>query len=367
MRNFVSVIFPILFLASCSDKTPEKEPVIRPIAWQEVTFSPLEQIRTLSGIVAPVETATLSFEVAGKVETVAAKLGDKVTKGQLLVQLNQRSFALSLQSAEANLQQVEANYAEAKNAYERFSKLIKQGLVSQSDFDNAKAAFESTKSAVAVAQAKVDIAQKNLQDSTLLAPYNGVITNRFIEPSQQISPGIPILEIEGRHGLEVNVMVPETLIRNLSKDTKLSVTFPVLNQVTLPGSITEIGTRAQSANAFPLTLILNQSHEGLRAGMTAEVSFTFQGRGRTGHNGPSARVPTTAIGADLEQKSYVFVYNKATKTINKRYVQTENVINNQIILSAGLEEGEIIATAGIAFLRDGQQVTLLDQQTQRFN
>ncbi|MDO6428686.1 efflux RND transporter periplasmic adaptor subunit [Thalassotalea sp. 1_MG-2023] len=366
MRNIFYCFF-LLFLVACSDNSPKKEPLIRPIAWQKVSLSPMEQVRTLSGIIAPVETATLSFEVAGKLEDVPVNLGDTVQKGQRLAQLNQRSFSLSVQSANANLQQIQANFSEAKSTYNRFKQLIKQELVSQSDFDNAKAAFESTKSAVAVAQAQVDIANKNQQDSILLAPYDGVITNRLIEPSQQVTPGQPIFEIEGEHGLEVHVMVPETLIRELTKNTELNVTFPVLNQVVMKGHITEIGTRAQSANAFPLTVMLNDNHDALRAGMTAEVSFTYKNSEQSGYSGPAIRIPATAIGADLEQKSYVFVYNKTSKTLNKRYVHAENVINNEIILSKGLKNGEIIATAGIAFLRDGQQVTLLDQQTQRFN
>lgn len=366
MRNIFYCFFCLSLLA-CSDNTPKKEPIIRPIAWQKVTLSPMEQVRTLSGIIAPVETATLSFEVAGKLEDVPVNLGDTVQKGQRLAQLNQRSFKLSVQSAKANLQQVTANFSEAKSTYNRFKKLIKQDLVSQSDFDNAKAAFESTKSAVAVAQAQVDIANKNLQDSTLQAPYDGVITNRLIEPSQQITPGQPIFEIEGEHGLEVHVMVPETLIRELSKNTQLNVTFPVLSQVVIQGRITEIGTRAQSANAFPLTVILNNHHDGLRAGMTAEVSFTYQKSEQSGYSGPAIRVPATAIGADINQQSYVFVYNESSKTLSKRFIKADNVINNDIILSDGLEDGEIIATAGIPFLRDGQKVTLLDKQTQRFN
>lgn len=366
MRTYFIVLL-MLLTAGCSEPQPEKTTVIRPIAWTQVSMSSLEQVRTLSGIIAPVETASLSFEVNGKTESVSVNLGDTVTKGQQLAKLNQRSFNLGLQSAMATLKQMQAAYSEAKNEYQRYTKLSEQGLVSKSGFDNAKAGFESSKSAVDVAQAQVDIARKNIQDSTLSAPYDGVITKRTIEPSQQVSAGQTLFEIEGTHGLEVQLMVPETLIRELNQDTQLTVTFPVLPQLQLTGHITEIGTRAQTANAFPLTAILDQSNEALRAGMTAEVEFTFEGRGRTGFQGPSIKVPINALGADVGQKSFVFVYNPQSQQVNKRYVQTENVLGNHVYLSSGLKNGEIIAVAGVAFLRDGQQVTLLDKHTQRFN
>jgi multidrug efflux pump subunit AcrA (membrane-fusion protein) len=89
--------------------------------------------------------------------------------------------------------------------------------------------------------------------------------------------------------------------------------------------------------------------------------------GRTGYTGPSIRIPVSSLGADVKQKAYVFVFNPETQLLEKRFVQTENVINNEVIISKGLNDNEIIATAGIAFLRDGQKVSLLDNAVQRFN
>ncbi len=356
-----------LFLVACSKPEVVNKEVIRPIAWTTAKASALEQIRTLSGIVSPVEDTKLSFEVIGKVENVYVRLGNHVSKGEKLASLNQRSFNLSVQSAQAQLEQAQAGYSEAKSGYQRYKKLIDQGLVSQSGFDNAKAAFETSKSAVDVAQAQVDIANKNLQDSILKAPYDGIITKRLIEPSQQISAGQPGFEIEGNHGLEVHVMVPETMIRDLTQDAIIPIRFPALRGVTMQGRIAEIGTRAESANAFPVTVVLKDRSPLLRAGMTAEVDFRFQGIGITGYQGNTITVPITALSAGADQKTYVFVYDEESSVVRRREVQTENVMENQIYLSSGLKSGEIIAIAGVAFLRDGQKVTLLDKQIQQFN
>jgi len=366
MRIF-SITLITLFLFACNEQTEITNKPIRPIMWTEVNLSTLEQIRTLSGIVAPVEATKLSFEVSGKLETIKVNLGDEVKKGQELASLNQRSFNLSRQSAQAKYQQARASLADAKNSYHRYEKLIEQGVVSQSGFDNAKATYDASKSAVDVAIAQVDITNKDLQDSILLAPYDGIITKRTFEPSQQISAGQLAFEIEGKHGLEVQVMVPETLIQQLTRNAILAIRFPVLPEINMLGRVTEIGTRAESANAFPVTVVLQDEHLLLRAGMTAEVEFVFEGVGRTGHKGPVIRIPMTALSAGLAQKVYAFVYDKTTQVVRRTEVQTENVLNNEVYISSGLQQGDIIATAGIAFLRDGQQVTLIDYQTQRFN
>ncbi|GAA6203690.1 efflux RND transporter periplasmic adaptor subunit [Thalassotalea sp. SU-HH00458] len=365
--RYLLIILTSFVLISCSEQAVTTEKAVRPIAWIKVEETKLQQLRTLSGIVAPVEATSLSFEVMGKVESVDVKLGDQVVEGQVLAQLNHRSFELALKSAQAQLDKAETAMIEAKNSFTRYSQLIKQGLVAQSGFDNAKANYESSKSAVGVAQAQLDIVKKNLQDSTLKAPYQGVITKRLIEPSQQISAGQSAFQIEGKHGLEVNVMVPETIIRELRQDTILPVRFPVLTETTILGRISEIGTRAETANAFPVTVVLQEENPLLRAGMTAEVDFTFEGIGQTGYQGVTISVPFSALKAGVNQKSYVFVYDPEKQVVNQRQVQTENILNNIAFLSSGLQNGEIIATAGVAFLRDGQKVTLFDKNIQRFN
>lgn len=366
MRTFTLLIFTLALLG-CNEPVKEETKPIRPIMWTTAVTSTFEQIRTLSGIVAPVEATKLSFEVQGKIQEITVNLGDEVVKGQELARLNQRNFSLGLQSAQAQYQQAKATLSDTKSSFGRYQKLLTQGVVSQSGYDNAKANYDASKSAADVANAQLDIASKNLQDSILLAPYDGIITKRLYEPSQQISAGQSLFEIEGNHGLEVHVLVPETLIRELTQNTILPISFPVLPNFVIQGRITEIGTRAEFANAYPVTVVLQGDNPLLRAGMTAEVEFSFAGTGRTGYTGDAIRIPVTSLSAGLSQKSYVFVYNKETEQVVKTEVQTENIFKNEIIISSGLKDGDIIATAGVAFLRDGQQVSLADASIQLFN
>lgn len=357
----------IFLLAACSKKPADDRPVVRPIAWIQVSQHDLTQIRRLAGVVEPVETANLSFLASGKVDKVNVKLGQSVAAGDQLASLDQRSFNLNYQSAEAQLEQSDAALVEAKNEFARYSDLVEKGVVSRSGFDTAKSNFESARSARNVAQTRLDISRKDLQDSQLLAPYSGTITKRSVEPSQQVSVGQAVFEIEGKDGLEVQVTVPETIIQELSMGMKLPVHFPAMPKITLQGIITEVGARAASANAFPVSLVLQDIPEELRAGMTAEVDVTFRGVGRTGYQGQSIKVPVSSILAGQGQQAFVYVFDPELKMVNKRLVQTEDIIDNQIYVSSGLEAGEIIATAGVTFLRDGQNVSLLEQQTQLFN
>ena len=367
MRLLLLGFITITLVTGCTKNEPPFEEVIRPIAWQEVQQSSFDQVRRLSGTIFPVAEANLSFEVGGKIEWIKVKLGDEVKRGDALARLDQRNFNLSRQSAEANLQRSYSALSEAENEYKRYAELSSKGLVSKSGFDNAKAAFESATSAVNISKTQLDIANKDLSDSILKAPYNGKITKRLLEPSMQVSPGQAIFQIEGDDGLEIQVMVPETLIRDLSKGSEIDIHYPAFPRLNSRGTVAEISSRAATANAFPVTILINSELKNLRAGMTAEVDFTFQGVGRTGFNGKAFRLPISALAADEGQKSYVFVYNVEQQILQKRMVQTESILNNEVLVSAGLVPGEIIAIAGISFLRDGQSVRLLDKHIQRFN
>ncbi|WP_196138654.1 efflux RND transporter periplasmic adaptor subunit [Aliikangiella sp. G2MR2-5] len=366
MRTFFFILL-LFLITSCTDKPKVKEPVIRPIAWIKVENYRLEQVRRLSGSLDAVEAANLSFQLNGKVDKVLANLGDSVKKGDALAMLDTRSFELILQGAQAQLQQSKANLTEAENEFRRYQELVKKKLVSQSGFDNAKAVYESAQSAVEVSISQLNIARKDLQDTILIAPYDGKISKREVEPSQQITAGQTVFEIEGEHGLEVNVLVPENLVQLLLRNKSFPVRFPANRELSLSAKIAEIGSKAVAANAFPVTLTLEEQDPRLRAGMTAEVDFTFEGQGRTGYTGESIKVPVSAISAGTDESSYVFVYDPDKGIVNKREVQTENIINNEIFISSGVQPGDIVATAGVAFLRDGQKVVLLDDSVQRFN
>lgn len=367
MRTLIAIMSLGILLCACKEPPANKSEVIRPIDWIQVETSSFDQLRRLSGTVQPVDSTSLSFQVGGKVQEVLVKLGDVVKKGDSLAVLDQRVYKMNQQSSQANLQKAKSALVEANNEFIRYTELSQKGLISNSGFDSAKSAYETANSSVNLAKSQLEISSKDLQDTRLYAPYDGKITQRLAEPSMQVTPGRTIFEIEGVNGLEIQILVPETLIHNLSNGEKVAIRFPVFPNIKANGTISEISTRAQTANAFPVTVAINSKLAHLRAGMTAEIDFTFKGIGITGHQGDVYRLPIGALGAGAGQSAYVFIYDTSTKTVRKQTVNIENIIDNQVLVSNGLKSGQVIASAGISFLRDGQTVSLLNKQVKRFN
>ncbi|GLS24753.1 efflux RND transporter periplasmic adaptor subunit [Marinibactrum halimedae] len=354
-------------LSGCAEENVVVEKKPRPIAWVQVSTSEMSQVRRISGILQAAESAQLSFQVTGKIKSVPARLGDQVKAGDVLAELDESSYELNVKAANAQVHESEAAVREATNEFERQANLYEKGWVSKALYDDAETALESAKSTLEVAQAQLDLANKDLRDAVLRAPYDGTITARNIEPSQQVSAGQSCFEIEGQGGLEISVVAPETIVGQMQYSDVFKASFPAIPDLTLDARITEIGSQAEAANAFPITLFVQDSPAILRAGMSAEVDFTYMGTGRTGYTGPAIRVPMSALVAGEGQTSFAFVYDESTSTVQRRAVQTENIINNEMLISSGLEDGEIIASAGVVYLYDGQEVTLLNRGPRVFN
>jgi RND family efflux transporter MFP subunit len=361
----LTVLMFVLF--GCDQQESSQEKIIRPITWEKVAVASFEQVRKISGVVQSAEETKLSFQLAGKVEQVFVNLGDKINKGDVLAQLDNRAYALNQQSSQVQLEKAQSQLVEAKNQFDRFEELAKNGLVSRAEYDSAKAKYQSASSAVDQAKTQKSIADKDLADSVLLAPYSGKITQRLIEPAMQLQIGQNAFEIAGQAGLEVQVLVPETLLANITYNKEFLIHFPFLVDAKAFGVVTEIGSKAQTANAFPVTLLINTPIKALRAGMSAEVDFTFEGVGQSGFSGEVARLPLSAVLSGEQQNNYVFIYEDKSKTVSKRKIQIENILNNEVLVSSGLSTGEVVATAGVHYLTDGQQVKLFNSKVKQFN
>lgn len=357
-------------VSGCSEPQTTVEEQPKPIMWMKVEKSDFTQVRKISGILRPTESAQLSFQVSGKIKDVYIKLGGIVKKGQVLAQLDKSNYTLTMRAAQGQLKEAQAVFADARITYDRQSILYRKNVIAKSSYDNAKAGIERSKSMVEVAEAQLDLAKKSLKDTSLVAPYDGQITRRLIEPSQAIASGQPCFEISGNQGLELSVLVPETIVNYLDKQHLYKVSFPSYPELKTQARISEIGSKAQTANAFPFILSLNKQSPTLRAGMSAEVDFIFietKDKGADSRGVKIVRVPPAAIMTGEGESAYVFVFDESARVVKKRKVKPENIINNEVLITSGLEPGEIIATAGVVYLYDGQKVRLMDLGPKVFN
>lgn len=364
----LTVLANALFLSGCKDKEIEQIPP-KTVVWQILEKDPGTFSRELSGVLQPAHMAELSFEVSGKIDNVNVELGEAFQKGAVLAILDKTIYTLTVEQRKGELSEARARLQETENDYRRKKRLLKDGAVSKSVYDVAKSQYESTKDQVAVARSRLSIAEEDLEDTQLIAPYDGSVSRRHIEPAQRITAGMTAFEIQGNTFLEISLSVPETIIGQLKVGQESMVTFPALPSFEYTkATITEIGTQADMANAFPVILSLPEQSRDLKPGMTAEVSFVL---GDPDKKGEGFRVPVTAISAANDQNHFVFkiVENEDASflKLQRTAVNIQDLRGDEVLIQGELLAGERIVRAGLAFLQDGQMVSLKGENTVIYN
>jgi RND family efflux transporter MFP subunit len=365
MKSFFNrLLIKILFMAiiwtavtACKEKIEIVEQVR---AIKTITVSELAtgQIRKFSGIVGATDSSNLSFEVGGKVETVDVDVGDPVRKGQLLAVLDKEPYRLEVDAAQADLVKARANVLNTKEEYERQERVYSQGAGAKSKLDRTKYNYNAAKSQVNYQIAKLNMAKRNLRKTMLISPYDGHIAWRSVDPHEEVKVGQKVFAIDAKGALEVYLAVPETTIHRVNISTPATVRFPTLPAQSVKGRISDIGSAAVKANAFPVKVGLIEPPANINPGMTAEVSLVLKGDSQIA----GYLVPVQAIlpAKDVRQ-GYAFVYDPETSTVRKTLIRSLGSERNMAIVSEGLSAGDIIAVAGVSFLADGMKVKLLEQ------
>ncbi len=356
--------------SGCREAEPPPDFPPRAIRWMKVSGTlPAEQ-RVVSGIVMAVDDTRLAFEVGGSVDTVEVQLGDHVVRNQVLARLDPEPFELAVRDARAELDKAIAARQRAESDYARTLSLYRENVASRQELDRNTASRDSSISQVEASRARLELAERDLRRSVLRAPFDGAISVRNIDPAMKLISGQGAFEMDSEEsGLRVEVQMPETLILRVRQGSSVDVSFPSLT--TSPGGgaqvataeavVTEIGTRASTGNAFPVRANLISPPDGLRPGMTAELSFALEAAPGSDLGLDGFVIPFSAINAEAEEAFSVFVYEHDSSTVKQTPVRTGGVRDNEVAVLEGLSEGQIIATAGVAFLRDGQEVRLMDE------
>jgi RND family efflux transporter MFP subunit len=343
-------------LTACKEKS-EIAKIIRPIETITVGEQAADELGKYPGVVAAVESSGLSFEISGQVESVAVDIGDSVTKGQVLAVLDPERYQLDANAAEAELVTAKNNIAKTQAELERQKRLLERGAGVESLVEVAEFNYKSALSAVNVQTAKLDLANRNLRNTQLLSPYDGVIAWRSVEPNEEVPAGLKILEINAVGKMEVELAIPETTIHRINIDDPVMITFPTLPLDSANGRISYIGGAAVMADAFPVKVELIDPAEQVKPGLTAEVNLNLQ------DEDPEAGylIPIQALLPTPEpNRGFVFVFDPDTSTVRKTPVRTGGAGQNKVIVDEGLDAGDVIAMAGVSFLADGMEVTLME-------
>ncbi len=356
---FLPFILPV---SACKEAPPPPPERIRAVKTAVVAELTSGQSRKFPGTVRAVNTSSISFEVGGLVHAVRVDIGNRVKKGELLAVLDKKPFELNVESGRAALSRAHARFNEKKSAYEREIRIqsLDSGATSQKAVDQALSAYESTRQDVSYNQAQLDLAKRDLAKTELRAPFNGVVSTRTVEPFEEVRRGQSVLELFVEGAMEVEIKVPENLIGNVSVGLKGDVRLPNRPDEVYHAVVSDVGSAATNANAFPVKARLRDADHFVRPGMTAELSLVFP----RDNQEPTYLVPVQALAPGVDKDSWsIFLFDPNTSTVRRTAVEGKGIVGNQAIVTKGVSRGDIVVIAGVSFLRDGQKVKLVAKRS----
>jgi len=412
LRRFVEValfIMPVFVLTTgCTPPVATRADAIRPVKTMVVTAGGETHQRIFPGKVEASKKVELAFQVPGLLATFPVRAGQKVTRGEVIAQLRPDEFQARLKTLQGQLDQAravlrslqagvrpeeklrlegqvraaEARLANARTELDRDERLVKTGAQSRSAFElsqttyrvaqeDYKAAKQMLEKGVMAREEDIDAqqgqvrgiegrvveAKLQLDDTTLRAPYDGVIAQRFVEQNQNITARQAIVKFQDVDEIEVAVDVPEALMVSDIRTAdilEMLATFSGAPGTQFPVHIIEVAQRADPiTQTFKVRVAMKATPElNLLPGMTATVAITYR---RSAALGNQILVPISSIYKDGKGEQVVWIIG-ADQVVSRRVVKLGEATGGQIEVKEGLQPGDRIAVAGATFLREGMKV-----------
>ena len=296
MRLVYTTLLSALFLGfySCGDSAKEQKEDTRPaVSVQVNTVSSKDNpaFLTASGVVEAVNSTTLSTRMMGFVDKVHVNVGQKVTKGQLLLSINNSDLSAKQAQATAGITEAQAAFDNAEKDYNRFKSLYEDNSATRKELDDMLAHYNMAKARLEGAKSMANEVRSQFAYSDLRAPFNGVVTSRMIEEGDMANPGVPLISVEAPGNYEVMASIPESEISKVKSGTEVNVFVRSL-QAEVKGKVTEVSSSAiNTGGQYLVKVKLEETDKNILSGMYATVRFPIE----SSSDMSAILIPTSAL------------------------------------------------------------------------
>lgn len=305
---------------------------------QAITLKPESVNNDISypGTFEPNKETKVSADMQGKINLVLVDIGSIVKKGEALIQLDNSLLKLQLQSVEIQIEGLEADV-------KRYTVLAEADAIQGVQLEKTELALKS-------ARVQKATLMEQINKTTIMAPFSGIVTAKLTEEGAFAAPGIPLLQITDISYLKFTVNVPENELYQFKLNQIYKLIADVYPETVLPGKVIMTGSKTNIGNSFPVQFSVNNTSDlKIKSGMFGEVNFK---------NDSEAKfiiIPASSIvGTNIKPQVYTVNSGKAILkniTISTRF-------QNKAVVSDGLIGGDVIITNGFINLFEGANVSV---------
>ena len=376
---------------ACSSKTSAEEahaanvPEPPAIAAVSVESRGIDRFIKVTGSLTADEQAEVSAETGGRVIATPVERGTRVSEGTVLVRVSPAEASAQLQEAESNAEQIEARlgleprdtfdrkvvpdvmnarasleWAEAE--FGRIRSLLDQKVVSQSEFDQRRTQVEAARQQYLVAQntaeqsyrslqaarARVSVSRKALSDTTVRAPFSGIVAERLVSVGDYVTRGTRVVTVVRIDPMRVELTVPEQAVSLVHAGQPVRLTVDAYPDDVFDATIRFVSPSLRAdQRALTVEAIAPNADGRLKPGLFATASI------QQPHSAPALLVPVTSV-ETVSGTSRVYVIKDAK--VEERVVTLGERVRDQIELTSGVSAGEIVAAEPNGRLSDGAAV-----------
>ncbi|MBD3589075.1 efflux RND transporter periplasmic adaptor subunit [Bacteroides sp. GM023] len=346
--RFLLCIFCLCLLASCGKGEKKADEPVRVKVAEAETLIPSSE-REFSFISKPFKETELSFRVGGPIDRFEVYAGNFYHRGDMIAEIDSRDFRIRKERAEAI-------YNQAKAEFERIKVLYEKNNLSASAYEKARADYTSAKTAF-------ETATNELNDTRLVAPFDGYVGEVYIEKFQDVKATQPVVSFIDITQLKIEAYVTQDIALQAEKIKEVGVRFDVRSDAVYPAKVVEVSKSTTRNNlSFLLTALLPNKQGEWPAGISGKMLLDLP----VASPAPMVAVPQTALSHRPTEGDYVWTVDNTTGTVSKKKVVLGELLpNGKVEVKGGLQAGETVAVSKLRFLSEGTSVEVMGKKQEK--
>lgn len=292
---------------------------------------PVPVVHQLSGFVEAVNQATMKAETSGRIAEVFIDVDDIVEKGKVIARFRGTRQKAELDLAMAGLEEARAIFDRSKSDFDRYNDLYEQKLVAKSALDQASAALKAAEARLDAAGASVKKAKEEYENTIIRAPYSGIVTKRHIEVGESVNVGSPLVSGISLDAIRAVVDIPQAYVESVRSNKKAYIQLAD-GTSQLSEKLTVFPYADELSHTFRVRVELPAGVSGLYPGMVVKIGFVIGEK-------QLLVIPAQAM-VNRGEMQAVYVQQPDGRIAMRQIRPGESLVDNRLVVHAGLEEGE---------------------------
>ncbi len=367
MKRFVFLLSLFaLVIAGCSQEEEQTAGKVIPVKIYVARADSISKYLTITGSITATDDIILYSKVSERISRLKVKPGDYVKKNQVLAVQYNEVLKQSVLAAETAVKNAEVQLELVKQDFDRMQKLHEQKAISPQQFDQISSQLKSAK--LGYEQTKVQLSQtkEQLENSYVKAPFEGLVASVYIESSQMVPAGQPVIQLINKSAMKAKLKIPSKDINKVHKGQVVEAKFPSLPDKVFEGNINKIDQAVDPVSkSLQVEVIFDDSNLALKSGIFGEFYI------RTAHKSDCIVIPENALqsrtevkieretGMQKSQKKYFLFFVKNNRADLKE-VEAGISDDGRMEIPSGVMPGDTIVVVGQNIVKTGQLVKVMD-------